>query len=113
MASGVAYLHSTTPPVVHGDLKGVSYSYTLTPAEEVLTRLQANILIDVHGNPVITDFGLSKVPELALLMTSFFAGSTRWMAPELVHTLVKDKTPQVTCMSDVYAFGSVCLEVCT
>lgn len=48
--------------------------------------------------------------------TSIFAGSTRWMAPELVMALVEDneedsRGPQITLMSDVYAFSSVCLEV--
>ncbi|KAJ4487809.1 hypothetical protein J3R30DRAFT_3216307, partial [Lentinula aciculospora] len=63
--------------------------------------------------------------------SSFFAGSTRWMAPELVLTLVGDndtgdahvegeiragaekRTPRVTTASDVYAFASVCLEIVT
>lgn len=45
--------------------------------------------------------------------TSFFAGSTRWMAPELVLALVEDdgRPPPLTTSSDVYAFASVCLEV--
>ena len=48
--------------------------------------------------------------------TSVFAGSTRWMAPELILALVEDEGdegpgPKITTMSDVYAFGSICLEV--
>jgi hypothetical protein len=45
--------------------------------------------------------------------SSFFAGSTRWMAPELVLALVEDdgRAPLITTYSDVYAFASVCLEV--
>ncbi|KAJ4487787.1 kinase-like domain-containing protein [Lentinula aciculospora] len=126
IASGVAYLHHFNPPVVHGDLKG------------------GNILVDIHEQAVITDFGLSKVMEdLSNLSrsdriengrstsSSFFAGSTRWMAPELVLALVGDndtgdahvegeiragaekRTPRVTTASDVYAFASVCLEIVT
>jgi len=68
---------------------------------------------------VISDFGLSKVMEETISKSdkngaSFFAGSTRWMAPELLQGLVDEDEciPPVTTHSDVYAFGSVCLEVC-
>ncbi|KAG2002503.1 TKL/TKL-ccin protein kinase [Coprinopsis cinerea AmutBmut pab1-1] len=113
VASGIGHLHSFSPPIVHGDLKG------------------GNILIDACGAAIITDFGLSKVMEETLTEvceedggavsgrgTSVFAGSTRWMAPELIMALVEDDDnggpgPKITPMSDVYAFGSVCLEIAT
>ncbi|KAK0502305.1 kinase-like domain-containing protein [Armillaria luteobubalina] len=98
IASGVAYLHGFNPTVIHGDLKG------------------SNILIDHEGYAIISDFGLSKV-MLDFSASSFFAGSIRWMAPEIVRALVDDRPeanlPQITTASDVYAFGSVCLEVMT
>jgi serine/threonine protein kinase len=79
--------------------------------------LQGNILIDEKGYAIITDFGLSKVMEemsesINSMTTSFFAGSTRWMAPELIMSLVNDDhVPPITTSSDVYAFASVCFEV--
>lgn len=76
-------------------------------------------MIDENGNAIITDFGLSKVIEEittdnTTVGTSFFAGSTRWMAPELLLALIEDDgVPPITPASDVYAFASVCLEVNT
>jgi serine/threonine protein kinase len=99
VASGMAYLHSCQPAVIHGDLKG------------------GNILVDRHGCAIISDFGLSKVMEgmVEQIGSSFFAGSTRWMAPELIQGLVEDDggCPPVTTYSDVFAFGALCLEVAT
>lgn len=65
---------------------------------------------------MISDFGLSRVMEefeTVRIASSFFAGSTRWMAPELILALVQDdgSCPTITTYTDVYAFGSVCLEV--
>ncbi|KAK0434552.1 kinase-like domain-containing protein [Desarmillaria tabescens] len=97
-------IHDFKPPIVHGDLKG------------------GNILIDYQGYAIITDFGLSKVmsdfsTSDGILCSSFFAGTMRWMAPEMILALVDDeseaKVPRVTTASDVYAFGSVCLEIMT
>lgn len=75
-------------------------------------------MVDSQGTAIITDFGLSKVVEELTdgsvnPATSFFAGSTRWMAPELLLSLVEDEghTPPITTFSDVYSFASVCLEV--
>ncbi|KXN83259.1 putative serine/threonine-protein kinase drkD [Leucoagaricus sp. SymC.cos] len=103
VACGIAYLHGFKPVIIHGDLKG------------------GNILIDDNGCAIISDFGLSKVMEETITKsdnkngTSFFAGSTRWMAPELILALVEDDgcIPPITTHSDVYAFGAVCLEVAT
>ncbi|EDR00010.1 uncharacterized protein LACBIDRAFT_314918 [Laccaria bicolor S238N-H82] len=101
VASAIAYLHTFRPTIVHGDLNG------------------GNILVDERGYAIITDFGLSKVieemSETISKGTSFFAGSTRWMAPELIMALVEDdgQIPPITTFSDVYAFASVCLKVAT
>ena len=73
---------------------------------------------------MFSDFGLSTVVEelslneaalrAAQLGTSLLAGSTRWMAPELILSLVEDDGVlcPVTRESDVFSFACVCLEVC-
>jgi len=98
IASGISYLHTVKPTIIHGDLKG------------------GNILVDENGSAIITDFGLSKVlgdmtDSANMAGTSLFAGSTRWMAPELIAALVEDFRPTITTFSDVYAFASICLEI--
>ncbi|KAK2464978.1 hypothetical protein APHAL10511_003054 [Amanita phalloides] len=99
VASGMAYLHSCQPVVIHGDLKG------------------GNILINKYGCAVITDFGLSTVMEgiTGRMGPSYFAGSIRWMAPELILAFSGDSGSGilVTTCSDVFAFAAVCLEVVT
>jgi serine/threonine protein kinase len=93
-------------------------------SDSKLTELQSNILIDDNGQALLTDFGLSNVIEEVLesepsmrntrFATSLFAGSTRWMAPELIEALTNDdeaQPPPISTSSDVYAFACVCLEV--
>lgn len=120
MASGITYLHTVKPTIVHGDLKGVRLPPYLSHPAHHADAAQGNVLIDDAGVPTITDFGLSKVMEdLDLPLngstrgTSFFAGSTRWMAPEIIMALVEDDgaPPPITTASDVYAFASIGLEV--
>lgn len=93
VAAGLEYMHSMR--IVHGDLKG------------------PNVLIDGAGQPKISDFGLSRArrettgSHPAPDQTSSWAGSIRWMAPEL-H---EQDIPMVTLYSDVYAFASTALQI--
>jgi serine/threonine protein kinase len=53
VASGMAALHNRPmQPIVHGDLKS------------------SNILIDEDGSAVVTDFGLSKVQNMTMTITT-------------------------------------------
>lgn len=95
VALGLEYLHTRSPAIVHGDLKG------------------ANILISEDGQALICDFGLAAM-EAAAAETSFMflsgtsaKGTYRWMAHEIV--LYDDA--RLTRESDIWAFGCVLLEV--
>ncbi|KAG8946592.1 hypothetical protein FRC04_011570 [Tulasnella sp. 424] len=89
-ACGILHLHGKG--IVHGDIR------------------MGNILLSPEGEPLITDFGLSK-PVLGSFdtqpSTAFErSGTVRWMAPEL-HL----DQPSRTKRSDVWAFACTVLEL--
>ncbi|KAJ7263064.1 kinase-like domain-containing protein [Mycena rebaudengoi] len=90
IAMGLQYLHSQE--VVHGDLRA------------------ANILIDNENHVRLADFGLARFAHSPLAPTNR-GGSTRWMAPELLHPeSCGMKEFRRTFSSDIYSFACVCLE---
>ncbi|KAF7308507.1 Protein kinase domain-containing protein [Mycena chlorophos] len=92
VAQGLAYLHSEG--IVHGDLRG------------------SNILVDDDWHARLADFGLSVLSSVPLTHTTYRSGSTRWMGPELLfpQSCGLDSYRR-TFASDVYSFGSVCVEL--
>ncbi|THH01835.1 hypothetical protein EW145_g6845 [Phellinidium pouzarii] len=71
VASGLEFLHTFSPNIIHGDLKA------------------ANVLINNSGSAMLSDFGLSKILEdvsggLTHFTMTSSEGSLRWMAPELL-----------------------------
>ena len=80
VATGMAFLHSHKPSVIHRDLK------------------PKNILIDEKFTAKVADFGLSIYEGNAAAAASG-AGTVRYMAPEVLEGLGASST------SDVYAFG--------
>ena len=69
------------------------------------------MLVDDNGQACLCDFGLSRVIEAAgaSAVTSTFAGSVRWMAPELLG--MNDLPIRTSMRTDVYSLGRVALEV--
>jgi len=89
IASGMEYLHSLEPPVLHRDLKS------------------ANILLAEGGQRLaIADFGLARYQAGDKKMTAE-TGSYRWMAPEVI----RHETYNTAC--DVYSFAILCWEMLT
>lgn len=90
-ASGLAYLHSLQPPIIHGDIK---------PDNVIITD-------DCIGS--LCDFGISRVmtslgTHTGLTTSGQGAGTAGYQAKELY-----DENSRPTTMSDVYAFGGLIL----
>jgi len=82
IAHGLIYLHSSSPPILHGDLK------------------PTNIVFDNENNVKLMDFGFSTIKKETREYNNETTskGQLRWMAPELL-------TEKSTLKSDIYSFG--------
>ncbi|TDL22511.1 kinase-like protein, partial [Rickenella mellea] len=116
VASGLQYLHSRDPSVVHGNLLAVKTCFLqLTDC----FIYKANILVDDTGEPRIAAVCFSRVADSQANVsksTSFrgIGGHLRWQAPELlIPADSKEEVGNMTTKSDVYAFACVCLEIFT
>ncbi len=92
VASGLAYLHELTPPIIHQDIK------------------PANVLIDDNGNYTITDFGISA--KFGGFRHGYgeeeSSGTLAYMAPE---RFVVGYQPMAE--SDIWAVGATLYEIIT
>ena len=94
VASGLKYLHDHD--VVHADLSG------------------NNVLIDDEGNARLSDFGRARLLDAEGFITSLFAGSVDFVAPELftqVETEGRADNSDFSTRSDVYAFAMLTFQV--
>jgi WD40 repeat protein/serine/threonine protein kinase len=68
-----------------------------------------NILMDEHGEPQITDFGLAKILENDSGLTESFAvmGTPSYMAPEQA----TGHSRQITTAADIYGLGAIFYEL--
>ncbi len=92
VASGIAYLHALTPPIIHQDIK------------------PANILLDDNNNFSITDFGISaqRGGVHGYYYDDENSGTLAYMAPERFHEGA-EPIPQ----SDIWALGATLCEIIT
>src|SRR5438045_5763736 len=70
-----------------------------------------NILLDRHGEPHLTDFGLARLIEQESTVTNSFdvLGTPSYMAPEQAAGHAKE----LTAAADVYALGAVFYQMLT
>src|SRR5688572_18668778 len=90
IANGIGFLHNMD--VIHRDLKS------------------DNVLLTKTMEIKLCDFGLARVKEnitsKSMFSTSYVAGTTPWMAPELFRL-----KPNFGRKSDIYAYGMVLWEI--
>lgn len=109
----MSFLHSND--LVHYDLKPENSKCPCIKKKFMVSQ----VLLDESFNPVIADFGLSRVLELEdMLGIDTTVGGTLWyMAPELLQVppkvLERKKilTSKKTVKCDVYAFAFICYEL--
>lgn len=89
VAKGMNYLHSSTPVIVHRDLKS------------------PNLLVDKNWVVKVCDFGLSRMKHNTFLSSRSTAGTAEWMAPEVL----RNEPSNEKC--DVYSFGVILWELTT
>ena len=90
-ASGLAYLHSCIPPIIHQDIK------------------PANILIDNSGKFCITDFGISvKTDNSDYYLDNESSGTIIYMPPERF-----EEDYSAIPASDIWALGATIYELVT
>lgn len=93
VSSGLAYLHSLNPPIIHQDIK------------------PDNILISKDGDYLITDFGISKQLRSTLKKSAHHlnsAGAVSYMGPERF-----SKQYQAVKASDIWSLGATIFELAT
>jgi Ca2+-binding EF-hand superfamily protein len=87
VATGLSILHSSTPPIIHRDLKSL------------------NVLIDAQQHAKVADFGMSKEHATGGQHTAGVMGTPQWSSPEIL------RGTSYTVSTDTYSFGVLMWEV--
>jgi len=103
IAEALNYLHHYSPPVIHGDVKPVSF---MLLARECPDRQlsQSNVLVSAEGKALLCDFGKVRFSYRQQRARSHPSpGGTRdYLAPEIIKACNNVRTTEA---SDIYSFG--------
>ncbi|EJD00108.1 kinase-like protein, partial [Fomitiporia mediterranea MF3/22] len=93
--SGLEYLHSQDPQILHCDLRA------------------GNIVVNEKLELLIIDFGVANYSQIKSQKMSDpnSAGTLHWMAPELFDPPPGSKATTGSSKSDVYAYAMTCFEI--
>ncbi|KAF8316882.1 kinase-like protein, partial [Clavulina sp. PMI_390] len=94
---GVQYLHSRSPPTIHGDLH------------------PGNVLLNKDGNPYLCDFGLSRIRHEVTRTHTVLreGGKIRFLAPELSSGSGEEEGFHTTRESDIFGLAMTFFNVWT
>ncbi|KAG8920117.1 hypothetical protein FRC00_010478, partial [Tulasnella sp. 408] len=113
ITAGLACLHNFEPSICHADLKPVGV-IAIYGTPHKLTSNQANVLIDLHMNAVLCDFGLASFVSGSdtlpgLVTTTTLKGTPRYMGPELL----EDGDCKHSLESDIWAWACTVFQILT
>ena len=103
---GMAWLHATVPPIIHGDIKMlVKFIIAGMCIYACVYHHRTNVLLDHHLTAKLGDFGFSQefaqvVGGRSFITAAVVAKSLGYSAPEM-------DTCKVSPKSDVYSYGMV------
>ena len=106
---GIYYLHTRSPPIIHGDLHDVGIDLLIVYS--ILIFLKRNVVVSRTGDCMLCDFGLSRIRhEISRTHTTIHQGGReRFIAPEIASGIewrINEKSDIYSLAMTIYALGT-------